>query len=128
VGVVRLLLQAIFASPAEGLRLDVTKLVEERMNRLAQIVQGGIDSGELAGGDAASLALVFLGIMDMHIMAKMHRPEFALAPELAESLVDLFIKGAGRGVTNKTKSALAPRASRPYKNRQNNAQNRVAER
>lgn len=129
VGIVRLLLQAVFASPAEGLRLDMTKMVEERLGRLAKIMQEGLDAGELDGGDAESLALVFLGIMDMHIMAKMHRPKAVLAPDLADYLVDLFIKGAGGGVTSKLKSAFRPGAgSTPYKTSRNAAKNRVAER
>ena len=129
VGIVRLLLQAVFASPAEGLRLDMTKMVEGRLDRLARIMQEGLDAGELAGGDAQSLALVFVGIMDMHIMAKMHRPKAVLAPDLADYLVALFIQGAGGGVTNKMKRAFRPAAgARPYKNNPTAAQNRVAER
>lgn len=128
-GMVRLLLQAAFASPAEGLRLDMTKMIEGRLDRLAKIMQEGLDAGELDGGDAQSLALVFAGIMDMHIMAKMHRPEAVLALDLADYLVDLFIKGAGGGVTNKMKSAFRTAAgSRPYKSSRNVAKNRVAER
>ncbi|HUW62239.1 MAG TPA: TetR/AcrR family transcriptional regulator [Candidatus Bathyarchaeia archaeon] len=128
VGMVRLLLQAVFASPAEGLRLDMTKMVEGRLDRLARIMQEGLDAGELDGGDAQSLALVFAGIMDMHIMAKIYRPEAVLAPDLADYLVDLFVKGAGGGATNKMKTTFETAAgSRPYKNNPNAAQNRVAE-
>ncbi|MCX5769714.1 MAG: TetR/AcrR family transcriptional regulator [Candidatus Hydrogenedentes bacterium] len=126
--VVRLLLQAVFASPAEGLRLDMTKLVEGRLDRLAAVVQEGLDAGELTGGDAQSLALVFAGIMDMHIMAKMHRPQAVLTPDLANYLVDLFIQGAGGGVTNKMQYAFRPAVgARPYKNNLDAKQNRVAE-
>ena len=127
-GIVRLLLQAVFSGPAEGLRLDITKMVEGRLDRLARIMQEGLDAGELDGGDAQSLAMVFLGVMDMHIMAKMHRPQAVLAPDLADYLVELFIKGAGGGVTIKLKSAFRPAAAKPYKNRRDGAQNRVAER
>ena len=129
VGIVRLLLQAVFASPAEGLRLDMTKMIEGRLDRLARIMQEGLDAGELDGGDAQSLALVFAGIMDMHIMAKMHRPQAVLTPDLANYLVDLFIQGAGGGVTNKMQYAFRPAAgARPYKNNLDAKQNRVAER
>ena len=125
---VRLLLQAVFASPAEGLRLDMTKMVEGRLDRLAHIMQEGLDVGELAGGDALSLALVFASIMDMHIMAKMHRPESVLTPDLAHYLVDLFIQGAGNGATNKMQYAFRPAAgAHPYKDNPNAVLNRVAE-
>jgi len=126
---VRLLLQAVFSSPGNGLRLDTTKLAEERLARIADIMQEGLDAGELAGGDAETLALVFVGVMDMHIMAKVHRPEVVLAPEVADYLVDLFLRGAGGGVTNEMKCTfpLAARA-RAYQDKQGDANNRVAER
>jgi hypothetical protein len=57
-------------------------------------MQEGLDNREISGGDAQSLGLVFLGIMDMHVMAKTNRPETRLTRELAEGLVDLFLGGA----------------------------------
>jgi len=57
-------------------------------------MRDGLERKELSGGDAQSLALVFMGIMDMHVMAKSNRPETRLTRELAEGLVDLFLAGA----------------------------------
>lgn len=92
---VNLILQVFFSPPQQGPALDKVALAHMRFRHLEDIMQEGLDSGELAGGDAQSLALVFLGIMDMHVMAKSNRPETRLTPELAASLVDFFLAGAG---------------------------------
>jgi len=92
---VNLILQVFFSPPQQGPALDKDALAQKRFRHLEDIMQEGLDSGELAGGDAQSLALVFLGIMDMHVMAKSNRPETRLTRELAESLVDFFLVGAG---------------------------------
>jgi len=91
---VNLILQVFFSPPQQGPPLDKVVLAHMRFRHLEAIMEQGLDSGELAGGDAQSLALVFLGIMDMHVMAKSNRPETRLTRELAESLVDFFIAGA----------------------------------
>jgi hypothetical protein len=57
-------------------------------------MEEGLETKEISGGDAQSLALVFMGIMDMHVMAKTNRPETRLTDELADGLVDLFFSGA----------------------------------
>jgi len=92
--VVRLLLQVFFSLPQQGPALERSRLAHTRFRLLEEIMQEGLEARELSGGDAQSLALVFLGIMDMHIMAKSNRPETRLTPELADGLVDLFLAGA----------------------------------
>ncbi|MBI2433817.1 MAG: TetR/AcrR family transcriptional regulator [Candidatus Hydrogenedentes bacterium] len=92
---VRLILQVFFSLPQQGPRLDKTRLAHARFRLLEDIMRDGLERNELSGGDAQSLALVFLGIMDMHIMAKSNRPETRLTPDLADGLVDLFLAGAG---------------------------------
>ena len=121
---VRLILQAIFSSPWEGLRLDMTRLAQERLRLFARIMQDGMDAGELTGGDAVTLALTFLGIMDMHIMAKVHRPEAVLTGELSSYLVALFFKGAAGAAQEGFKSPF-PVAS--YLGQSNALYSRVAE-
>jgi AcrR family transcriptional regulator len=91
---VRLILQVFFAPPQQGPPLDRKALAHKRFRHIEDIMQEGLDSRELSGGDAQSLSLVFLGIMDMHVMAKTNRPETRLTPELADGLVDLLISGA----------------------------------
>lgn len=96
---VQMMLQFFFSPPDAAVGIDRRVLANQRVHRVARLIQEGLDSGEIAGGDAYSLTLVFSGIMDMHIMAKSDRPEGRLAPELAESLVDLFLNGVRSGAS-----------------------------
>ena len=90
----RLILQVFFAPPEQGPALDRVKLAKMRFRHIEEIMQEGLKSNEIAGGDAQSLGLVFQGIMDMHVMAKSNRPaETHLSEELASGLVDLFMSG-----------------------------------
>lgn len=91
---VRLILQVLFAPPQQGPPLDRGKLIRQRFKTVEQVIKEGLANRELSGGDSQSLTLVFLGLMDMHMMAKFHRTETRLSPELANSLVDLFVAGA----------------------------------
>jgi len=91
---VRLILQVYFSPPQCGPRVRGSELGRNRFRLIESIMREGLEKAELSGGDARALALVFLGIMDMHVMAKSDRPEMRLTPELAEGLVDLFFYGA----------------------------------
>ena len=91
---VRLILQTYFSSAHCGPKFNRTKLMRRRFQIVETVMQEGLDQGELAGGDAQSLALVFLGVVDMHVMAKTDHPNTHLTQELAEGLVDLFFYGA----------------------------------
>lgn len=93
--VVRLILMVFFSPPGQGPNLDRNKLAHMRFRLLEEIMRDGLEAGELSGGDAQSLALFFVGVMDMHIMAKSNRPETRLTPEYADGLVELFLSGAG---------------------------------
>ena len=92
--VVQIILQVFFSPPAQGPPLDRNRLGRKRFKLIESIMREGLDSREICGGDAQSLTLVFLGIMEMHIMAKSNRPDIRLSQELAEGLVDLFFSGA----------------------------------
>lgn len=94
---VQMMLQFFFSPPDVAVSLDRRALANERIHRIAAAMQQGLDAGEIAGGDAYAFTIVFSGIMDMHIMAKSGRPEGRLTPDLAESLVDLFLSGARAG-------------------------------
>lgn len=101
----RLILQVFFAPPQQGPELDRVKLAKMRFRHIEEIMQEGLDKGEIAGGDAQSLGLVFQGIMDMHVMAKSNRPaETHLSEDLAHGLVDLFFSGVD--IKNETKASL----------------------
>lgn len=91
---VRLTLQAFFAPQVEGLPIDLRALWEKRFGRIVARMQEGLDEGTLAGADAETLARTFLSMIDMHILTKTHWPELALSPELAETIVRIFLCGA----------------------------------
>lgn len=91
---VRLILQVLFAPPLQGPSLDRDKLIRQRFKTVEYVIRDGLKNRELSGGDSQSLTLVFLGIMDFHMMAKSNRLDTHLSPELAASLVDFFVSGA----------------------------------
>lgn len=95
--VVQMLLHFFFSPPDANVKLDRSELGQKRFQRVVSVMQNGIDDGAVGGGDASSLALVFSGIMDMHIMAKSRLSDGELTPALAEGLVDLFLLGASPG-------------------------------
>ena len=92
---VQFLLRFVFSPPDQPMRVDAALLAQGRLLRVAQVMQNALDDREIFGGDATSLALAFCGFMDMHVMAKAHRPERTLTPALGDALVDLFLDGAG---------------------------------
>lgn len=91
---VRLVLQLYFSPPKGGPKLDKSIYRLRRFRLLEEIMQDGLDKAELAGGDAQSLALMFIGIMDTYVASKSYLPDTHLTPELADGLVDLFYYGA----------------------------------
>ncbi len=105
---VRLTLQAFFAPRGEGPLVEVTTLWERRFGRIVQRMQEGLDSGEIGGADAVTLARTFLAMIDMHILAKTHRPELDLSKGLAETIVRIFLHGTATPtpVAGKRKAAV----------------------
>lgn len=91
---IRLILQVIFSPPQQGPNMDQSHLQKRRFRLIEEVMREGLEKQEIAGGDAQSLALAFLGLMDMYIMAKNNRPSARLSRELGEGLVDLFFFGA----------------------------------
>lgn len=96
----RLILQTFFSPEQNGLSDDARRLAAERFQRIVRVVREGIESGEIHGGDAESLSLMFSGIMDIHVMARLQHPEASLTAEMAEGLVNLFFDGVGNGNTS----------------------------
>lgn len=91
---VRLILQVLFSPPQQGPKVDQSYLQKKRFRLIEEVMTEGLEKQEICGGDAQSLALAFLGLMDMYIMAKNQRPSAKLSKELGEGLVDLFYCGA----------------------------------
>jgi AcrR family transcriptional regulator len=91
---VRLILQLYFSPPKCGPKLDKSIYRLRRFRFLEEIMQDGLDRAELAGGDAQSLALTLIGMMDTFVTSKSYLPNTHLSSEAAEGLIDLFYYGA----------------------------------
>ena len=95
----RLMFQTHFGPTIPGIAEFMAEVARLRFLVIHQVMQEGVDAGELAGGDAASLSLIFCCIMDQHInvLARMPKPTKRLTRELADSLVDVFLYGVASG-------------------------------
>lgn len=92
--VIRLILVMFFAPTQSGPNIERGKLVDARLRRIVGIMRSGVDDGEIVGADPRALALAFSGMMDMFLMGKVRHPKAKLTPDLAESIVELFLHGA----------------------------------
>lgn len=95
----RLMFQTHFGPTIPGISEFMAEVAKLRFMIIHQVMQEGLDAGELECGDAASLSLIFCCIMDQHInvLARMPKPRKRLTPDLADSLVDVFLYGVGTG-------------------------------
>jgi AcrR family transcriptional regulator len=95
----QLMFQTTYGSAASALAEFMNEIAQRRFSIIEQVIQQGIDAGELHSGDAASLALVFCSIMDHHVnvLSRLPSPENKLTSERADSLVDVFLHGVGTG-------------------------------
>jgi AcrR family transcriptional regulator len=105
--VVRLILQMFMAPPGHVPQLDKTRLWESWFSRIRDIMTEGLKAGELRGGDAHELAIAFTGMVTLHIMLHVNRPEARLRPEQGEALVDLFLAGGGVPKAERCEASLA---------------------
>ena len=93
--VVRLIFQMFMAPPGLVPQLDKTRLWESWFSCIRDIMTEGLDAGDLHGEDAHELAVAFAGMVTLHIMLRVNRPETRLRPEQGEALVDVFLTGGG---------------------------------
>ncbi len=109
----RLMFQTHFGPTIPGISEFMAEVAKLRFLIVYEVMQAGLDSGDLEGGDAASLSLIFCCIMDQHInvLARMSRPKKRLTPDLADSLVEVFLYGLGSGKQNR--KSLPPFAADP---------------
>lgn len=107
----RLMFQTHFGPTIPGISEFMAEVAKQRFMIVHQVMQDGLDAGELVGGDAASLSLIFCCIMDQHInvLVRMPKPKKRLTPELADSLVDVFLHGLGSG--KRSRVSLPPFAA-----------------
>ena len=103
--------QTHFGPTIPGISEFMAEVAKLRFLIVHQVMQEGLDAGELVGGDAASLSLIFCCIMDQHInvLVRMPKPKKRLTPELADSLVDVFLHGLGSG--KRSRVSLPPFAA-----------------
>lgn len=94
----RLLMQTHYGPPIAELREFMNSRTSRRFHRIAEITADALHSGELRGGDPASLALLFCCIMDQHInvLARMPEASALLSAERADALMDAFLHGCGK--------------------------------
>jgi AcrR family transcriptional regulator len=107
----RLMFQTHFGPTIPGISEFMAEVAKLRFLIVHQVMQDGLDAGELVGGDAASLSLIFCCIMDQHInvLVRMPKPKKRVTPELADSLVDVFLYGLGSG--KRSRVSLPPFAA-----------------
>lgn len=95
----RVMFQTHFGPVIPGISDFMAEVAKLRFLVVHEVIQDGLDAGELQGGDAASLSLVFCCIMDQHInvLSRLSKPAERLTPELADGLVNVFLCGVGTG-------------------------------
>ena len=76
----------------------MAEIAKVRFSIIQQVLQEGLDAGELKRGDASVLALAFGCLMDQHIniLSRLPYPKKHLTPESADWLVGLFLYGPVR--------------------------------
>jgi len=95
----QLMFQSTFGPVVSELTGFLQSMADMRFGIVSGVMQDAVEAGELQGGDAASLALVFCSIIDYHAncLARMPDAHKQLTPELGESLVDAFLFGVATG-------------------------------
>ncbi len=95
----QLMFQTSYGPVVSELTDFLQAVADIRFGIVARVMQEAIESGELHGGDAHSLALLFCSIMDYHANTLSRRTdsEQTLTPQLADALVDCFLYGVAPG-------------------------------
>jgi AcrR family transcriptional regulator len=95
----RVMFQTAFGPPVPGVSEFLSAVGDLRFLIVCRVMQEGLAAGELRGGDAGSLALIFCCLMDQHlnVLSRLPHPERRLTPGLADGLVAAFLHGAGTG-------------------------------
>jgi TetR/AcrR family transcriptional regulator len=93
----RLMFQSYFGPPVAEIDGILDELTDQRFRLVTRIMQDGMRTGELKEAHAEFLALSFCCLMDqpINLFSRKPKPARYLTPELAESIVHLFLQGAG---------------------------------
>ena len=89
----RLLMQTAFGPPVAELQPVLDRHTARRFVAVRDVMQQGLARGELLGGEANSLALLYCCILDQHINLLSRLPDAAghLTPARARALVQAFL-------------------------------------
>jgi AcrR family transcriptional regulator len=92
----RLMFQTYFGPTVPEIDGVLDKLTEKRFRLVVGIMEKGMRSGELVASNAEFLALAFCSMVDqpLNLFSRKSRPRRYLTPELAHSIVSLFLSGA----------------------------------
>lgn len=92
----RLMFQSYFGPPVAEIDGILDELSDQRFRLVTRIMQDGMRTGELNEAHAEFLALSFCCLMDqpINLFSRKPKPARYLTPKLAESIVQLFLKGA----------------------------------
>jgi AcrR family transcriptional regulator len=93
-----LMFQSHFGPVIPRISEFMAEIAKVRFSIIQQVMQEGLDAGELKRGDASVLALAFCCLMDQHIniLSRLPRPKKHLTPEFSDWLLGLFLNGAGK--------------------------------
>lgn len=93
----RLLFQTYFGPEVSELTPTLQRITARRFELVTRIMRDGIATGELRPADPQFLALGFCCLMDqpLNLFSRRDDPDEVLTPALADSLVQLFLHGAG---------------------------------
>ena len=91
----QLMFQTFYGPPIEGIAEFIEALTARRYKTIVSIMADGLSDGTLVGDTAESLALIFCCIMDQHIniYTRIAANATALTPQLADHLLDVFLRG-----------------------------------
>jgi len=98
--VCRFFFASVFAPPSAGPDYDFNAVIPLVIAETGKIIAGYLPEGESRLRDADRLAMIFLGALQGYEIRFMRRQDVALTPDLADRIVDTFIKGAGAWLTN----------------------------
>jgi len=92
----RLMFQSYFGPTVPEIDGVLDKLTEQRFRLVVGIMAYGIRTRDLAESDPDFLALIFCSMVDqpINLFCRKTRPKRYLTPELAHSIVQLFLSGA----------------------------------
>jgi len=93
----RVLMQTHYGPPISELRAFMEEHTGQRFRTVVKIVAEGLSDGELRGGDASSVALLFCCLIDqqINVLARLPNASALLTTARADALVDAFLHGCG---------------------------------